>query len=494
MQKRKFNGFMASLLLVLTLLVSSACSADFLGYWQTAAETAALPYVEETGTMTFQMEGEELDTLLAEVGQPKDLLQKVTIDYTSRLAQQELQAEFDAEIGLGGQKLPLHLYMDENLAFYLKTADAVGILQAVAGDDAEANDNVAAIQKFFGDSEWVRIPLLTDADAELYKEIMGEQMNSEFVKAYVDEYTKLFTALAKPFEDFDTNILTVSGNTYRMALDNAGCAKLITDLFEYAIDHADEIAAGLNDYIDNSSLIPAEDKEYVAQLVEEMRLALLEFTDYDVEVVDAELKKVLLDEVPLEFDIDYTLTKSSKMAFRETIGLNMTVLDYPNDTEIMKMAISADSNIRGLNNLVIDIPTDKVADMQTLVAQAQATAKPAAVNAVIFLEDDYMSYNKKYDLWLLDDNGWINPGVLVKDSTTYLPLRSVGEACGEEVGWDSAKKLPYVVRDGAAVYVNGYVDASAGRSYLKVRDFEKLGYTVNYTKDEYMGGIVELAK
>ncbi|MBQ2888065.1 MAG: hypothetical protein IJE29_03970, partial [Firmicutes bacterium] len=67
MQKRRFNGLMASLLLVLTLLVSSACSADFLGYWQTAAETAALPYVEETGTMTFQMEGEELDTLLAEV-------------------------------------------------------------------------------------------------------------------------------------------------------------------------------------------------------------------------------------------------------------------------------------------------------------------------------------------------------------------------------------------------------------------------------------------
>ena len=491
---RKFNGLLASLLLVLTLLVSSACSADFLGYWQTAAESAALPYVEEKGTITIQVESEEPYGLLTEVGLPQDLLQNFTIDYTSRLAQQELQAELDAEIKFGGQKLPLHLYMDEQLNFYLKTADAVGILQAFAGDDVEANDAVAALQEFFGDSEWVCIPLLTDADAKLYEELMGEQLNSEFVQTYIDEYTRLFTSLSKAFEDFDTNILTVSGNTYRFTFDNAWCAKLITDLFEYAIDHADEIAAGLLDYINNSTLIPSDDKEYAADFVEEMRLALLEFTEYDVNVLDAELKNALLDNPPLDFDVDYTLTKRSKTAFRETMNLNMTLRDYYDDTEIVKMAISADSDIRGLNNLAIEIPTDKVADMPKLVAEAQATAKPAAVNAVIHLDYNYMSYTKKYDLWLLDDSGSLTPGVLVKDNTTYLPLRSIGEACGEEVGWDSEKKLPYVVRDDALIYINGYIDTSAGRSYLKVRDFEKLGYTVNYTKDEYMGGLVELSK
>lgn len=494
MNKRRFSGLMASLVLVLTLLVSSACSADLLGYWQTAAETAALPYVEEKGTITMQLESDEVDAVLAEAGAPKDLLQNITIDYTSRLVQQDLQAELDAVIGIGGKKLPLHLYMDEKLNFYLKTADAVGFLQAIAGDDAEANDNVAALQKFFGDSEWVRIPMLTDADAKLYEEIMGEQLNSEFVQTYVDEYTKLFTSLADAFEGFDTNVLTVSGNTYRMKLDNGSCAQLITDLFKYAIDHADEIAAGLIDYIDHSALIPADDKEYAADFVEEMRLALQEYTEYDVEVVDAELKKALLDEVPLDFDVDYTLTKRSKTAFRESVGLKMTVFDYPDDAEIMTLAISADADIRGLNNLEIAIPTDKVADLQTLVDEARATAKLTAVNAVIYLEDDHMYYTKKYDLWLSDDNGWLTPGVLVKNNTTYLPLRSIGEACGEEVGWDSEKKLPYVVRDGAAVYVEGYVDTSAGRSYLKVRDFEKLGYTVNYTKDEFMGGMVELSK
>ena len=45
---------------------------------------------------------------------------------------------------------------------------------------------------------------------------------------------------------------------------------------------------------------------------------------------------------------------------------------------------------------------------------------------------------------------------------------------------------------GKRIYVNGFIDAEAGRSYLKVRDFEQLGYTVDYNADD--GGIVEMYK
>ena len=62
---------------------------------------------------------------------------------------------------------------------------------------------------------------------------------------------------------------------------------------------------------------------------------------------------------------------------------------------------------------------------------------------------------------------------------------------GEDVGWEKTTKTSYVMQNGKRVNMN--VLLQDGKSFVGVRAFEKLGYTVTYTplEDEKM---VEIMK
>ena len=85
---------------------------------------------------------------------------------------------------------------------------------------------------------------------------------------------------------------------------------------------------------------------------------------------------------------------------------------------------------------------------------------------------------KHYDDSALE---WTN--VVVEEGRAYVPLRLIAEKLGEEVGWENATKTPYVMKDGQRIDMKGLLQGST--AYVGVRDFEKLGYTVDYTVDEY---------
>ena len=60
----------------------------------------------------------------------------------------------------------------------------------------------------------------------------------------------------------------------------------------------------------------------------------------------------------------------------------------------------------------------------------------------------------------------------------YLPLRKIGELLGEEVGWDSELGYAYVVRNGLPLEMTGIIIDD--HTYIKIRDFEKLSYQVEW--------------
>ncbi len=74
----------------------------------------------------------------------------------------------------------------------------------------------------------------------------------------------------------------------------------------------------------------------------------------------------------------------------------------------------------------------------------------------------------------------IQPYIIV-DGRIYLPLRYVCEAFGEEVSWDDASKTAYIVRGTEKIEMTGILSNS--KTMIKVRDFEKLGYKVDFVQD-----------
>ena len=68
------------------------------------------------------------------------------------------------------------------------------------------------------------------------------------------------------------------------------------------------------------------------------------------------------------------------------------------------------------------------------------------------------------------------------DGSMYLPMRKICERLGEVVDWDSALGKAYVVRGENKIDMTGTL--INGTTFIKIRDFEKLGYLVDYYVDE----------
>lgn len=69
------------------------------------------------------------------------------------------------------------------------------------------------------------------------------------------------------------------------------------------------------------------------------------------------------------------------------------------------------------------------------------------------------------------------------DGSVYLPLRQIMENCGYEVSWDGEARKAYVTVDGNKIEMTGVIVND--RTYVKIRDFEKLGATVDYEEEMY---------
>lgn len=66
------------------------------------------------------------------------------------------------------------------------------------------------------------------------------------------------------------------------------------------------------------------------------------------------------------------------------------------------------------------------------------------------------------------------------DGSIYLPLRKITEYAGYDVSWDAENRKAYVIVDAMPVDMTGVL--IDGKTYVKIRDFEKLGAAVAYNE------------
>jgi len=94
----------------------------------------------------------------------------------------------------------------------------------------------------------------------------------------------------------------------------------------------------------------------------------------------------------------------------------------------------------------------------------------------IFIDVDnqeYYAHNNQ-----IANRGKIN--VVIKDNSTYLPLKQVREDLREEVLWDETTQTPYIENGSDIIPMDGLL--IDGTAYIKIRDFEKLGYNMHWSE------------
>lgn len=468
--KNTMKKLLAATLVLFVALGCTACTDDMTSYVKLGAEISALSQVQQTGTIKLDL---DLNTDY-ENGWAGDFT-NVEFAFKANADNKNLQMKLAGELTLGKTTLPLTIYLDQT-KLYFNTGELIALYQLV---DSENTDGLHQLTTAFGDAEWLCVDAL-DADSwELYQELIGDESVQNSFEQFYTEAANLMTALKEPYAAFNGSLLTKKGNSYTWSLDNNKVAKFSNDFVQYSVKNAEKIGSVLAGWVDASVLISDEYKaelksaiyagiSYAQTLTKENLLDLEKTIKYGV------------DSWPFDCSLDYSVTRKSAKSFEVDFTLDYKDLygtDYVNG-----LKMTGNATTTGVSNLKIAIPTQNMLNVADIDRSGFA---PTAVSATIYLDEDYMFYQHYYALSMLDDSGVVTPDVRIINNTTYLGLRPVAEACGEEVGWDNARKRAYVVRDGEPVYVTGYVDTTTGRSYLKIRDFEKLGYTVTYEKSDW---------
>ncbi len=93
----------------------------------------------------------------------------------------------------------------------------------------------------------------------------------------------------------------------------------------------------------------------------------------------------------------------------------------------------------------------------------------------------FVNYVRETDGGFLQSNIDFYHGYVI-DGSLYVPLREVATQFGETVGYDKEEHSAYVQRDGVRTLMKGIV--RDGVTYVKIRDFDRLGYEIDYQKSE----------
>lgn len=452
---------LVSLLLVclMSITMLTGCGVNDLGYLNLSKETADITEFKFDNQTQVKVSKE-----IAEKNYNIDLNLKGEAnvkDLNKMYASFDLQLKFN---GIGIEN-PVNFKIADNNLYVSKSA-----LLEIAEIQKEIEDN-SAYKKVMdelhkNELKNVDYILLTD---------LGTTYEDTSYKELSD---KAFNYIKTAFKGFDSKLVTKTAKGYSMELTSEGALAFAENLFKYLSENKELVFDETVKYIaDIYSMMEIEDvsEEEIQEIIQVMKDSRQEFYDF----VDEAAVMLKSEEVSTYIN----MVKGSK--FKEELY---------KEGQSYKQKIEASVVYEGT-------------DMGSIVSTTSIT--PAKIQAeaikgeVIKAEDLEVMYNntenkvnpvKKMELeWYEDgidvqvtntrqegNTGFDFKEYTIIDGRIYLPLRYVCETFGEQVEWDNNARKAYIVRGTEKIDMTGTIIDS--QTMVKIRDFEKLGYKVNYNQ------------
>lgn len=460
-----------SFVLTLAVVLLSGCTPNGNKYLALEKEMALLTqysYSEDL-SLSYNFPASITETMTAE---EKDLLEKlediqmtVSGSYISQGMYQDFKLDFQLGDGTEGSLRGIVSGPD----FYLNTDDLVTLLKTFV--PATEMHEVNAFETAVKDIDWLKISSagesleILGSDSSL---INTQEIATEYVEAYYDYIDYLN---ANSFAAYKPDIFSASGGKYTMNITEEKFIPAITGFVDYLIRNRADVIQDTRDFIaglDSGLFTSLEiEQEEVLEALDELAVASESLTQDDIDYFTNMLDLYL----PIIDGSSYkcSLEKTGTGKYRNNIDLNL-VITY-GDT--ISMRLKGTTDIDSTATVTPQVPTTGVKTIDELAASQQ----PSYYLTVYAATGDVV-WEKSYDCSLFDDSGSTSITLKNINGSYYLPLRQVGELCGENVQWDAAMKKAYAISNGQKIYLTGIADN--GRIYVKLRELEKLGYVVTW--------------
>jgi len=442
---------------LMSISMLTGCSVNDLGY---------LKYSKEVSNITqFNFEN---NTHVEVSEEAADKAYNVDIDLTGEANLEDLKSmyvSFDLSFEINELKIdkPINFKIVDNNLYVSKSS----LLEVVALEEVlnGTNETEKVFQELYNnDLKDVEYILLTNL-GEIYNDVTYQEMNDN-----------AFTYLTSAFKGFDTNLVTKTTKGYSIELNSENVLEFIKNLFVYLSDNKalvyDETIKYVEEFYSDVEIegMTEEDKQEMFTELRDGRQDFYDFIDEAVMVLNSG-----------ELDSYFDLVKGSKI--KEEVYKDGNTYNEISEAVVVVEDVNMGSFIS--NTKITPDTVEKVAltgnvitmeELETLYDKTENRINPIQKMDLEWYPEDTEAMVTSTRLEGNTDFDF--QSYLIMEGRIYLPLRYICESFGEEVAWDDATKTAYIIRGEEKINMTGIIVDS--KTMIKVRDFEKLGYTVSY--------------
>ncbi len=463
MGKRTVSLFLVGLMLILTL---TGCGTNELGYLKLSREIGNITQYEFNNSTQIEVSG----TVAGED-------YNIDLEFEGSANIEDLNSMYvnlDVMIKVNdmGNEMPINFVISDNKIFISKNAvlEAIKLEEKING--TAENQNV--IDELYNVG-------LKDAEYIMISDLNEYYTGIEYKTNYKDMYDSAYDYMTAAFKGFDSKLIKKINNGYAIELTSESAVDFIERLITYVGK--------------NKDLVFDETVKYVENIYDDMNISELEgLTDADKEAAIEELKASrqefydFIDEAVLFIESE-EFKEYENMFDKSQLKNEICKKGSSYIQNIQGELVYADIIMGNLKSSTEIIPTDvektlipeksiNIEEFESLYNETENKVNPVNKIELSWYPNSTSAEINKYRLD--GKTEWDYQSYALIEESVYLPLRYIGESFDEEVQWDDENKKAYVIRGNEKIDMTGIIIDNT--TMVKVRDFEKLGYTIGYNQ------------
>ena len=520
MQKMKHKKLIAAAMaLMLAASALAGCGASDLGFFSLYNEMSELNSVTISGDLEIEYNPGAMYSYYYSYIEDEPIKLKFSVsgdvEYSGL---SDLYLDLKIKYGIDSKDTP----HEANLRFfnnvlYMPAEDYIELMIEMKRQDGMSDRMCNSLKNAFlkRSGEYDYVILADTADIYRYLAFSGAAMYAEEIIAEGEEIQQLlYDTLMEAFSGFNSGVTKPISNGYAIEITPETAVGFIDNLYKYVMENKARIHKELiklydslqeysvetepgdyeydedyefdedydNDYYDYDQWYPlgsiASDKAYYDEMIDGISEAYKLFGPWEHEYY-----KLLFKGSHLNMQL-------TKNGGKYTQGVDMDLQYRGKPLFSMKGSIS-----QTINN-----------DIEQETAQTSNPVSLDDLDTLINKTEKEINYVKKAELswwkWSYYDkeetSRWTSVSFELVEGrnsdymemyneggTVYVPMRRMLEWFAEEVTWDNAVKKAYVLKAGEKIEMDGKIIDD--KMYIRVREFEKLGYTVDYKYDAEWG-------
>lgn len=470
MVKRKISLLLAVLML---LSVVTGCTPNELGYLDLSGEINKLTQYEFKSSS-------QIEVSKSVIGADKDMKLDLSISGEADIEDlSSLYLNMDVVLklnGVGNEK-PIKVLMADN-KFYI-SKDALLELARLQTELGSVDYNQLVVEKLLEELKDTEYIMLADVS-----DVYGNIKTGD--KGYTGIYDSARDYLKAAFKNFDSKLIKKTAKGYEIELTADSAVDFIENLIKYIGKNKELVFDETMKYMDTvfdimaaqgTEGITADEKEEAMAELMAMRQDFYDFIDELSALVESgEYKEQygdfrdMLDRSHIKNEIYKDGSKYGQDIQGELVIQDIIFGNIKSNTVITSKAVKK-ASVTG--------KSISLEEMEELYGILENKYNPVETIDISWYSSDEPAYNADVSTYRADGKyDWDYQPYTIIENRVYLPLRYIGETFGEEVQWDAANKKAYVIRGNEKIDMTGIL--SDNLTMVKIRDFEKLGYIVEF--------------